>query len=106
MVENNIDGIVERQYPLETIDEAFQLLANGEVDVVVSDNIVGSLLLESEKYRNSGIRQVQRPLDSALLYTYLHKKRSELVQPLAEAIRLAKRDGTYERIVGEAPIGD
>ena len=34
--------------PLDTIDEAFERLAIGEVDVVVSDNIVGTLLLKAK----------------------------------------------------------
>lgn len=69
VVENNIKGIVEKQVPLDTIDEAFALLANGDVDVVISDNIVGTVLLESEKYRDSGIRLVEHPLDQAPLFT-------------------------------------
>ena len=106
VVENNIEGIVENQVPLDTIDEAFKKLVAGQVDVVISDNIVGSFLLEEDRYKDSGIRQVEQPLDSALLYTYLHKKHRALVQPLAEAISLAKRNGTYERIVGEKAIAD
>lgn len=42
VVENNIKGIVENQVPLATIDEAFQRLSIGEVDVVISDNIGSS----------------------------------------------------------------
>jgi polar amino acid transport system substrate-binding protein len=106
VVENNIKGIVEKQVPLDTIDEAFRRLAIGEVDVVVSDNIVGTLLLESEKFQGSGIRVIEKPLDSALLFTYLHKKHSHLVPRLAKAIALAKRDGTYQRIVGEPPVDE
>lgn len=106
VVENNIKGIVDNQVPLDTIDEAFRQLAIGEVDVVVSDNIVGTELLKSEKYRESGIRVVERPLDRALLFTYLHKKHSQFVPRLARAIAKAKRDGTYERIVGEPPVDE
>ena len=106
VVENNIKGIVKNQVPLDTIDEAFGRLAIGEVDVVVSDNIVGTLLLKSEKYQDSGIRVVEKPLDSALLFTYLHKRHSQLVPRLAKAISLAKHDGTYERIVGEPPVDE
>lgn len=106
VVENNIRGIVEKQVPLDTIDEAFAMLAKGAVDVVISDNIVGTSLLESPKYRDSGIRLVERPLDHALLFTYLHNKHAGAVTPFAEAISQAKRDGTYERIVGEPPVND
>lgn len=106
VVESNIDGIVDKQVPLDTIDEAFQLLETGQVDVVISDNIVGTVLLESEKYQQSGIRVVEKPLDQALLFTYLHKKHSDLVPRLAAAITQAKRDGTYKRIVGEPPVDE
>jgi hypothetical protein len=77
-----------------------------EVDVVISDNIVGAVLLRTEQYRDSRIRQIERPLDSALLFTYLHKKHADLVPDLAEAIRRAKCDGTCQRIVGELPPYD
>lgn len=106
VVENNIQGIVRDQVPLDTIDEGFELLIKGEVDVVISDNIVGSVLLESEKFKNSGIRQIENPLDTALLFTYLHKKHAKLIPPLAMAISQAKKDGTYARIVGEPPVDE
>ncbi|MDA7916826.1 transporter substrate-binding domain-containing protein [bacterium] len=106
IVENNIEGIVTKKVPLQTIAEGFDLLAKGEVDVVISDNIVGSLLLEDEKYGTSGIKQVERPLDSALLYTYLHRKHADRISDLAEAIKRAKRDGTYDRLIGESPVDD
>ena len=106
IVENNIEGIVTKKVPLDTIAEGFDLLANGEVDVVISDNIVGSVLLNTDEYRESGIRQIERPLDSALLFTYLHKKHADLVPVLAEAIKRAKRDGTYSRIIGAPPVDD
>ncbi|GAB5559018.1 MAG: hypothetical protein SynsKO_06650 [Synoicihabitans sp.] len=106
IVENNIEGIVANKVPLETIEAGFDLLAAGEVDVVVSDNIVGSLLLQEDRYRDSGIRQIQQPLDSALLYTYLHRKHAYRITALAEAIKRAKRDGTYERLIGESPVAD
>ncbi len=106
VVENNIQDIVRDQVPLDTIDEGFELLAKGEVDVVISDNIVGSVLLESEKYKNSGIRQLEHPLDTALLFTYLHKKHAKLIPRLATAISQAKQDGTYTRIVGEPPVDE
>lgn len=104
VVENNIKDMVEHQVPLASIDEAFELLAKGEVDVVISDNIVGSVLLKSDKYKDSGIRQIPEPLDQALLYTYLHKKHQELIPELARSLRKAKRDGSYLRIVGEPPV--
>ena len=104
VVENNIQGIVKNQVPLGTIDEGFELLAKGEVDVVISDNIVGSVLLESEKYKRSGIAQIVKPLDTALLFTYLHKKHSDFVPLFAKAIRTAKQNGTYAKIIGEPPV--
>lgn len=106
IVENNIEGIVTQKVPLETIAAGFDLLAAGEVDVVISDNIVGSPLLEEEKYRDSGIRQIEQPLDSALLYTYLHRKHADRIPGLVAAIKRAKRDGTYERIIRESPVDD
>jgi polar amino acid transport system substrate-binding protein len=45
VVENNIKGIVENQMPVDEIEEAFEMLAKGAVDVVISDNVDGTLLL-------------------------------------------------------------
>lgn len=106
VIEDNIEGIVERPFPLDTVEEAFDLLLKGEIDVVMSDNITGTLLLDSDKYRSSGIRIIEKPIDEALLYTYLNKKHASLVPELAKAISRTKADGTYARIVGEAPIAD
>lgn len=106
VVENNIKGIVENQVPLDTIQEAFEMLAQGEVDVVISDNIDGTMLLASDKYKNSGIKLIEKPIADALLYTYLHKKRAALVPMMAKAISETKTDGTYENIVGEPPVRD
>jgi polar amino acid transport system substrate-binding protein len=106
VVENNINGVVEDQVPLDTIEEAFQLLAKGAVDVVISDNIDGTLLLASDECRNSGIKLIEKPIDDALLFSYLHKKHAALVPKMAKAISDTKRDGTYQEIVGEPPVRD
>lgn len=106
VVENNIKGIVKNQVALDTIEDAFQMLAKGEVEVVISDNIDGTLLLASDEYKDSGIKLIEKPIDDALLYSYLNKKHSALVPLVANAISEAKKNGTYLRIVGEAPVRD
>lgn len=105
-MENNIKGVVANQFPTDSIEEAFQLLANDLVDVVISDNIDGTYLIASDEYRDSGIRLVEKPIDDALLFSYLHKKHAALVPLFAKAIKDAKTNGTYERIVGEPPVRD
>jgi polar amino acid transport system substrate-binding protein len=106
VVENNIKGIVDDQVPLDTIEEAFELLAKGGVDVVMSDNIDGTSLIASDAYKDSGIKLVEKPIADALLFSYLHKKHAALVPQFGAAIGKAKKDGTYERIVGEPPVRD
>ncbi len=106
VVENNIRGIVTRQFPMDEIEEAFQMLVKGEVDVVISDNIDGTYLIASDAYKDSGIRLIEKPIADALLFSYLHKKYSALVPQLAQAISQAKLDGTYRRIIGEPPVRD
>ena len=106
VVEDNIEGIVSRPYPVDTVAEAFEMLAKGEVDVVMSDNIDGTLLYESDKYKNGSIRMIEKPIDEALLFTYLNKKHATLIPVVAKAISAKKRDGTYEKLVGDQPIAD
>ncbi len=106
VVEDNIEGIVSRPYPVDTVAEAFEMLARGEIDVVMSDNIDGTLLHGSSQYRDSGIRMIEKPIDEALLFTYLNKKHAALVPAVAKAISEKKQDGTYEKLIGEPPIAD
>lgn len=106
VVENNIRGVVTNQFPMDSIEEAFELLANDLVDVVISDNIDGTYLIASDEYKDSGIRLVEKPIDDALLFSYLHKKHAALVPLFADAISHAKKDGTYQRIIGEPPVRD
>lgn len=106
VVEDNIAGIVSRPFPVDTVNEAFELLKEGAVDVVMSDNIDGTLLHESEKYKGSGIRLIEEPIDEALLYTYLNNVHASLVPLVAIAISEKKRNGTYQTIVGDLPIAD
>ena len=91
---------------MDEIEEAFQMLVKGEVDVVISDNIDGTYLIASDAYKDSGIRLIEKPIADALLFSYLHKKHSALVPQLAQAISQAKTDGTYQRIIGEPPVRD
>ena len=100
----NIDGVVEHQFPTDTVAESFDLLLSGEIDVVISDNITGTQLIGTEKYKS--IKQLSPPVDEALLYSNLHKKHAFLVSKLAAAISTAKKDGTYKRIVQEDPVRD
>ncbi len=106
VVEDNIEGIVSRPYPVDTVAEAFEMLAKGEVDVVMSDNIDGTLLYGSDKYKESGIRMIEKPIDEALLFTYFNKKHAGLISVVAKAIIEKKWDGTYQELVGEPPIAD
>ncbi len=106
VIEDNIEGVVSRPYPVDTVAEAFEMLARGEVDVVMSDNIDGTLLYESDKYKDTNIRLIEKPIDEALLFTYLNKKHASIVPSVTKAISEKKRDGTYLELIGEPPIAD
>ena len=98
--------ILERQIP-EGVDvtrvknaaQLFALLDAGRIDLAIFSRWQGTSIVE-----RLGIRDVhiaEPALADQEVFIYLHKRHAGLVPGLAEALRAAKADGTYQRLVSE-----
>ncbi|WP_052078417.1 substrate-binding periplasmic protein [Spirochaeta lutea] len=77
--------------------ELFTMLDKGRIDVALYDYATGYTVLADLGYQ--GIRHLEPPLATRPMYLYLHRDYRELVQPLADALRAMKADGTYQEMV-------
>ncbi len=92
--ESRFDG----GYALTRVQDAeqlFNLLANDRADVVLFERWQGNRLIRE---RGLDAWLLLPPLVSTEMFMYLHVKHAALVEPIAEALRAMKADGTYRRI--------
>lgn len=83
--------------PTET--ELFNMLDKDRIDIALYSKLTGYEQLMIRGLED--IYHLEPPLASREMYLYLHKKHQELVEPLAEALRSMKEDGSYDSIVKE-----
>lgn len=81
--------------PTET--ELFRMLELNRIDVALYAKLTGYEQLQLHSYDD--IQHLEPPLASRDMFLYLHKSHADLVEPVAEALRSMKVDGTYDRIV-------
>ncbi|MFH1915348.1 MAG: transporter substrate-binding domain-containing protein [Pseudomonadota bacterium] len=84
---------------LTEIVTLFDMLEMGRLDVVLYSKLTGYEELHRLGY--SDIRHLTPPLCVMDMFLYLHKSHSELIVPVAVALREMKQDGTYNKIVRE-----
>lgn len=98
ILENNTrDFLHVNLVPTET--ELFNMLEKDRIDVALYSMLTGYEQLNNRGF--DGIQHLEPPLASRDMFLYLHKSRADLVQPVAEALKAMKQDGTYERILTE-----
>ena len=85
---------------VSTETELFTMLQKGRLDVALYDKLTGYEQLSQRGFTD--IRHLEPPLVSREMFLYLNKKHTDLIQPLAEALKTLKRDGTYEKILRES----
>lgn len=87
----------EQTSTASTDRQAFQMLAAGRVDVVISESLAGRQIIENNsKYGN--IKEIAK-LKETEIYSYIHKKHKDLARIIAHTIEEMKQDGTFGRIV-------
>ena len=79
-----------------TVEQLFQILDAGRVDVVVYTRWGG--LYEIRELALEDVRILEPPLAAREIFSYLHKKHKHLIPRASAALREMKRDGTYQRI--------
>lgn len=96
ILENNTQGFPNVTLtPTET--ELFTMLRRDRLDVALYDKLTGYEQLALRGIE--GVRHLEPPLASREMYLYLNVRHAHLLEPLADALRRMKADGTYDRIV-------
>jgi len=90
---------IEQIHSVTTDEQAFQMLAIGRVDVVISEDWQGRKIINSDS-ELSNCFEVGR-LDETPIYAYIHKKHKNLVSEITLTIEEMKNDGTFPKIVNE-----
>lgn len=83
--------------------ELFTMLHKGRVDIALYSLLTGYAALAELGFED--IRHLEPPLAEREMYMYLHENHTGLTEPLAEALRSMKRDGTYDQIVRRTSEG-
>ncbi len=83
--------------PTET--ELFNMLDKDRIDVALYDKLTGYEQIHLRGFE--GMFHLEPPLASREMFLYLNREHENLVEPLAQALRSMKEDGTYDRIVTE-----
>jgi len=75
----------------------FDLLVNDRVDIVVYSRIAGNAYIRSQGLEGV-IVALEPPLAIREMHLYLNKKHEQLIEPLSNALREMRKDGTYTKI--------
>ncbi len=89
---------IERRL-LESWEEGFRLLSQGEIDAVIVDRWVGEYVLARANI--SGLVPSAQPLETLVSHIAVVKERPGLLAEVDTALREMREDGTFERILGK-----
>jgi len=84
---------------IKTPEQLFSILAAGRVDIAIFEKWGGLRQLRDQAFQN--VTMIEPPLISREMFIYLNKRHAALVEPLAQALRDMKNDGTYARLYDE-----
>ena len=90
---------IEQIHAVTTDEQAFEMLAIGRVDVVISEDWQGKKIINSNS-KLSNCFEVGR-IDETPIYAYIHKKHKNIVAKIVLTIEEMKEDGTYSKILNE-----
>ena len=103
-----LDNILSQFLPKEQIvvansdTQAFRMLSDGLVDLVIAGSRTGVDLLEVHS-QFSHIKKVKN-VHPIRMYSFIHKKHKHLAVTIANTIEQMKKDGSYAKIVRQADI--
>jgi hypothetical protein len=95
--EINLPNVVrpENLAQVETTSQGFKRLLAGWTDLFVATEIGEISLLESDEFRDSGLR-IAGVMEEVSSHAFLHKKHRELVPQLSEILAEMKKEGLFE----------
>ena len=82
---------------MNTDRQAFQMLAAGRVDIVISESRVGNNIINSDEKFN-GIFEIKR-LHQSDIYAYIHKKHEKILPRLVKTLNKMKKKGRFAEII-------
>lgn len=83
-------------------EQLFRMLDADRIDLALYTRVGGTVL--ARDLGLSTIVALEPSLRDVDMYLYLHRRHEALVPRVAQALREAKRDGTYRRILGAAGL--
>ncbi len=93
LVEANLPGAKSF---VKTTDQLFQMLDSGRIQTAIEFRIFGERTIRELGLR--GIKQLSPPLVSLEAFPLIHNRHAALVDPIVQALRAMKLDGTYAAI--------
>lgn len=90
----------EKLFLATTEKEAFHMLADGLVDIVITEKMTGmKMLSRHQEFKEIGLAGV---LQELTMHTFLNIKHRDLADHLSEALYIMKTDGSFKEISVEA----
>lgn len=80
-------------------EQLFRLLQHDRIEVALYVRWMGLALIQKQQLK--GIHLLEPPLASRPMYIYLNKRHADLIPRLAQALRILKREGFYQRAYRE-----
>jgi polar amino acid transport system substrate-binding protein len=94
IIEQNTTGM--RIFPVQTIDQAFQMLSLGRIDVVIGNR--RSALAAIKAMKLDGVQMLEPALAAFPVYHYLNKKNAALVPRLGNVLQQMRNEKLIEKI--------
>ena len=103
IAEKRLFDHVDAKYLFDVADirQGLRMIRRGRIDVMVAVQASVESVLSEAEFKDSGI-VLAGILEVVSVFPYLHKKHLELAPQLAIILKAMKKDGTYNRLVGQA----
>ena len=85
--------------PVDDVHQLFSLIINDRSDIALYEKWQG--LSHLHKQKRNDVFVLSSPLAIKPKFLYLHKKHHKLIPQLAEALKIMKNDGSYQKIYGK-----
>ena len=104
--EANTRNLLTKRYPEKNIyptngnEVSFNVLMTGRVDALIAESVRGNRLISSNSnYKN--IIEIDH-IQELHIYSYIHRKHSDIGDKIAATLETMKQDGTFARITAES----
>ena len=101
--------IFEKEYMQEhnthhvnSYNAAFKYLNAGRADICVSFGVCADIILNTEEFKDSGIKKLAKPVCTLKQYTFFSSKYPELSEEYRRALAEVKKEPLYNQYVCEA----